>query len=264
MGIREVQIVTKANLLAQAVFTAVSLIMTTSFTQEARSADLDRSVEAYGSYVLYHWNKDEKLRNHPAPQIITNLDPNTKILGACVSNYNGKLATDIGGTSYCARSNTIYVVQSQIDPLYKHFGPAAVAYVVAHEYGHYLQSVFAIPYRKVISELQADCLSGAILGQGAKVLDITARDIINMARAAYTIGSTSHGSGAQRAYAVYAGFGLSPEITCSAKDMQKLAANQVKDPTFRKLSTKRSTEGIDLDRPQSHLRSISGSLFGSP
>ena len=111
----------KANLLAQAVFTAASLLCITSFTQEARSADLNRSVEAYGSYVLYHWNKDEKLRNHPAPQIITDLDPNTKILGACVSNYNGKLSTDIGGTSYCKRSNTIYVVQSQIAPLYKHF-----------------------------------------------------------------------------------------------------------------------------------------------
>lgn len=255
---------TKARFLAQALFTAATLVFIPSLTQEARSADLDSSVEAFGSYVLYHWNKDEKLRNHPAPQIITNLDPNTKILGACVSNYNGKLATDIGGTSYCARSNTIYVVQSQIDPLYEHFGQAAVAYVIAHEYGHYLQTVFAIPYREVISELQADCLSGAILGQGAKELDITAGDMINMARAAYAIGSTSHGSGAQRAYAVYAGFGLSPEITCSTKDMQKLAINQVKDPTFKKLSTKRSTESIDLDRPQSHLRAISGSLFGSP
>lgn len=253
----------KANLLAQAVFTAASLLCITSFTQEARSADLNSSVEAYGSYVLYHWNKDEKLRNHPAPQIITDLDPNTMILGACVSNYNGKLSTDIGGTSYCKRSNTIYVVQSQIAPLYKHFGPAAVAYVIAHEYGHYLQSVFDLPYLAPVSELQADCLSGAILGQGAKALDITARDIINMAQAAYTIGSTSHGSGAQRAYAVYAGFGLSPEITCSIKDIQKLANNQVKDPTFKQLSTKRSTEGIDLDRPQSHLRSISGSLLGS-
>lgn len=255
---------TKANLLVQAVFTAACLLFTPSLTKEAKSADLDRSVEAFGSYVLYHWNKDKKLRNYPAPQIITNLDANTKILGACVSNYNGKLATDIGGTSYCRRSNTIYVVQSQIAPLYEHFGPAAVAYVIAHEYGHYLQSVFDIPYLKTISELQADCLSGAILGQGAKVLDITARDIINMAQAAYTIGSTSHGSGAQRAYAVYAGFGLSPEITCSTKDMQKLAANQVKDPTFKKLSAKRSADGINLDRPQSNLKSISGSLLGSP
>ena len=83
-----------------------------------------------------------------------------------------------------------------------------------------------------------------------------------MAQAAYTIGSKSHGTGAQRAYAVYAGFGLSEEISCSTADMKKLAASQINDPVFKKLASQRSANGVDLDKPQTHLKSITGSLLG--
>ena len=245
-------------------FTAASLPLLPPVGVNAKNPSLDESVEAFGSYVLYHWNKDKKLSEYQPPQIITNISSDTKVLGACVSTYNGRSATDVGGTSYCSTSNTIYVVQNQIAPLYKYFGPAAVAYIIAHEYGHYIQSVFGMPYIRTVSELQADCLSGAILGQGANVLGITSGDIINMAEAAYTIGSTSHGSGAQRAYAVYAGFGLSSELSCSTADMQKLAASNVKDPMFMKLSSRRGLSAVNSDQPQIHLRSISGSLLGSP
>jgi len=133
--------------------------------------------------------------------------------------------------------------------------------VVTHEYGHYLQSAFSIPYQKVVSELQADCLSGAILGQGAKELGITSRDIISMAQAAYSIGSDSHGTGAQRAYAVYAGFGQSAEITCSTADIQKLAAGKISDPVYGKMASKRSLSQANLDTPQTYLKTISGSLL---
>ena len=245
-------------------FGAISalFLIITGGNDQARSASLDQSVEAFGSYVIYHWQKDPKLKQYNPPQIITNVRSDTKVLGGCVSNHGGRIATDVGGTSYCPRVNTIYVVQEQLEPLYKHFGPAAIAYVIAHEYGHYLQTVFDIEYEQPQSELQADCLSGAILGQGAKELGITSRDIINMAQAAYSIGSKSHGTGAQRAYAVYAGFGQSPEITCSTSDMKKLAAGRVSDPVFKQLATQRSANGVDLNKPQTYLKSISGSLLG--
>ena len=239
---------------------ALGLLVTTS-NYRARSASLDQSVEAFGSYVIYHWQKDPKLKNFNPPQIITNVQSDTKVLGGCVSNHGGRLATDVGGTSYCPPTNTIYVVQEQLEPFYKHFGPAAIAYVIAHEYGHYLQTKFEMDYEQPISELQADCLSGAILGQGADELEITSRDIINMAQAAYSIGSKSHGSGAQRAYAVYAGFGQSPEITCSSADMKKLAAGKINDPVFKKLASQRSANGVDLNKPQTYLKSISGSFL---
>ena len=156
----------------------------------------------------------------------------------------------------------MYRIMEQLAPFYKHFGPAAIAYVIAHEYGHYLQTVYEMEYVQPYSELQADCLSGAILGQGADDLEITSRDIINMSQAAYSIGSKSHGTGAQRAYAVYAGFGQSPEISCSTADMKKLAAGQINDPVYKKLASQRSANGVDLNKPQTYLKSISGSLLG--
>lgn len=236
-------------------------LITTAHTQKAKADGLNKSVEAFGNYVIYHWQKDPKLREFNPPQIITNVQSDTKVLGGCVSNHGGRIAQDIGGTSYCSRVNTIYVVQEQLEPFYEHFGPAAIAYVIAHEYSHYLQHSFGMEYTQPVSELQADCLSGAILGQGANELEITTRDIINMSQAAYTIGSKSHGTGAQRAYAVYAGFGQSPEITCSTSDMTKLSTNQINDPVFKKLASQRSAEGVDLNKPQKYLKSISGSLL---
>ena len=242
------------------VISALGLLATTA-DYPAKSASLDQSVEAFGKFVIYHWQKDPKLKNFNPPQIITNVQSDTKVLGGCVSNHGGRLATDVGGTSYCPPTNTIYVVQKQLEPFFKHFGPEAIAYVIAHEYGHYLQTKFKMDYEQPVSELQADCLSGAILGQGAAELEITSRDIINMAQAAYSIGSKSHGTGAQRAYAVYAGFGQSPEITCSTTDMKKLAAGNINDPVFKKLASQRSANGVDLNKPQTYLKSISGSFL---
>ena len=236
-----------------------------AFLTPTASASLNDSVEAFGRYVLYHWQQDSKLNKFNPPQIITNVDSNTKVLGGCVSNFNGRIAEDVGGTSYCPAVNTIYVVQEQLRPFYQEFGPAAIAYVMAHEYGHYLQNIFGIQYQQPISELQADCLSGAILGQGASDLNISSRDIIDMAETAYSIGSKSHGTSAQRAYAVYAGFGQSPELSCSIEDMKKLAANQVNDPVFQQLASMRPgtrSAGADLSAPQTYLKSISGSLLG--
>ena len=221
---------------------------------------LQTAVVSFGNYLLKHWKADKNLRKYNPPQIITNISSTTQILGGCVSASKGTVSRDVGGTSYCPSSNTIYIVQDQLMPLYKYFGPASTAYVLAHEYGHYVQNVFDLPYKKVVSELQADCLSGSILGQGYKQLGITPDDVVNMAMTAYSIGDPSHGTGAQRAYAVYTGFGYSNEIKCSTKDMTKLSANQIADPTFRKLLNQRSTGRSVEYGKQENLTSISGSL----
>jgi hypothetical protein len=61
----------------------------------------------------------------------------------------------------------MFVVVEQLRPLYEAFGPAAVGYAIAHEYGHYIQTKFQMGGSPVTKELQADCLAGAILGQSA-------------------------------------------------------------------------------------------------
>jgi len=245
------------KLLAGAAILSLSL---QPYAQAETYSDIQNAVVQFGTYILKHWRNDKNLRSYNPPQIITNISSTTEILGGCVGVSEGRVSRDVGGTSYCPASNTIYVVQEQIRPLFKYFGRASTAYILAHEYGHYIQAVLDIPYKKVVSELQADCLSGSILGQGYRELGITPNDIVNMAMTAYSIGSTTHGTGAQRAYAVYTGFGYSNEIKCTAKDMDKLSKNQISDPMFIKLAAQRSGETKANYGKQEYLQSISGSL----
>jgi len=223
-------------------------------------ANIQPSIVQFGNYVLKHWRNDQKLNKFNPPQIITNISSSTQVLGGCVSAVAGKISRDVGGTSYCPASNTIYVVPEQIIPLFTYFGPASTAYVLAHEYGHYIQAALEIPSKPILSELQADCLAGNILGQGYKELEITPDDIVNMAMTAYSIGDPEHGTGAQRAYAVYAGFGYSKEISCSMEDMKKLSRNKISDPTFHELSKQRSAGKRNEYGSQKYLKGISGSL----
>jgi predicted metalloprotease len=156
----------------------------------------------------------------------------------------------------------MFVVVEQLRPLYEAFGPAAVGYAIAHEYGHYIQSKLQLGGTPVVLELQADCLAGAILGQNSAATGIRQADIALIAQTAYQIGSDSHGSGDQRAFAVYSGLGQSAELSCKTEDMEKLARNNVRDPRFGSLASLRSGSGpaVTYQPRGPHLRSVSGSL----
>ena len=67
-----------------------------------------------------------------------------------------------------------------------------------------------------------------------------------MALAAYGIGSASHGSGAQRSYALMAGMGI-VNYGCTTEEMYRLSNNDINDPIFKKLRNTRSgSGGVDL------------------
>lgn len=226
-------------------------------------AGLQELVEGFSAYLLEHWQKDPKLKDTPPPQIITGISSKSTVFGGCIGiNATGKLTREVGGTSYCPPTNTIFVVQEQLQRYREAFGDIAVGYALAHEYGHYLQNRFQLDAEIVPMELQADCLAGAILGQNYQQLGLTQYDIITMADLAYKLGDETHGTGAQRAYAVYTGLGHSRELTCATGDMIKLSKNQVTDPRLATLSTWRSAGAKPFSIPDrgSQLKSISGSL----
>ncbi|MCP9826458.1 hypothetical protein [Synechococcus sp. EJ6-Ellesmere] len=222
--------------------------------------DMDSSIEAFSEYLIRHWSQDPKLKKFPPPQIITNIKSDSKVIGGCIGINDGQLSNDVGGTSYCSSTNTIFVVPDQIEPLHRFFGRAAVNYVLAHEYGHYLQNLFQISGEPVVMELQADCLAGAIIGQGYEELKVTQQDIVNMALTAYSIGDKSHGAGPQRAYAVYTGLGQSDELTCKKEDIAKLSLGQIQDPVFKKVTQQRSAGEVQFNGKGPNLRTISGSM----
>ena len=80
-----------------------------------------------------------------------------------------------------------------------------------------------------------------------------------MASAAYAIGSESHGSGAQRAYALLSGMGR-VDLTCSMDSIDKLVKNEIDDPLYKTFSkTRGSGKSVDLE-PSPYKKDAAGLL----
>jgi len=63
---------------------------------------------------------------------------------------------------YCSRSNSIHYDQSFMNDLLTDIGDFAVAFVIAHEWGHFIQDRLGLFTQSSLdNELQADCLAGA-------------------------------------------------------------------------------------------------------
>ncbi|NET55036.1 MAG: hypothetical protein F6K47_02175 [Symploca sp. SIO2E6] len=99
---------------------------------------------------------------------------------------------------------------------YNH-GDAALAYIVAHEYAHAMQTAFGFqPNITPISELQADCLAGFYLGVIPNIVFDTS-DILEIGSFAHSVGDFEtwhddhHGTPKQRIKAVSIGIDASSE-----------------------------------------------------
>lgn len=116
----------------------------------------------------------------------------------------------VRATHYCGRNHTVYVTQQDIKFAYR-YGDAALAYIIAHEYAHAMQTAFNfMPRSTPAAELQADCLAGVYLGVIPN-LTLDERDVQEITTFAYRIGDYSvwsrqhHGTPAQRVKAVALG-----------------------------------------------------------
>ncbi|BAY61407.1 hypothetical protein NIES22_14720 [Calothrix brevissima NIES-22] len=114
------------------------------------------------------------------------------------------------GSLYCKLNHTVYITTQDIQMAY-HFGDAALAYIVAHEYAHAMQTAYGFePRITPISELQADCLAGVYLGLIPNIV-FDERDTLEIASLAYHIGDYDwgsrhhHGTPEQRVKAVVLG-----------------------------------------------------------
>jgi predicted metalloprotease len=118
--------------------------------------------------------------------------------------------------SYCRFDKVVYVNYAFLQELNADFGYDGVAAVFAHEYGHHVQNLLGMSAQSqtVSSELQADCMSGAVMRWLSTVF--TQLDRARLSYMFWTVGDDSlgvatgypHGRGAQRQVAWNAGWNL--------------------------------------------------------
>ena len=175
------------------------------------------------------------------PQIIS-LNPNSKILYGCSSRNNSK---NIGGSSYCSFSNTIFLTNDQLKFFYEEKGKSGIAYLMAHEFAHAVQHAVFNELDNPAKELQADCIAGIFT---SSMLNISRSEMLSLAQLSLHLGSDVHGTGSQRAYALLTGLGVL-EGTCFDKDMNKLAKGKVNNKSvMRLLNSRTGLASIDIEK----------------
>jgi uncharacterized protein len=203
----------------------------TSPTVRSRGRNEPQTIDAFLTDVLQdidrYWTRTFAENDLPEPRVSYEwVSPGGRSVTSC-----GALADD-DAAFYCPADDTIYVAQQFAADLYRGVlrglpgeratgaraaGDFAVAYVLAHEYGHNLQQELGVfDNRETPSarpfELQADCLAGtwahSVYAEGA----LQPGDIEEASNAALAVGdfdvgnAQHHGTPQERRTALLTGF----------------------------------------------------------
>ena len=124
-----------------------------------------------------------------------------------------RLTSQCTRTAYTPKTATVCITPGMTQALAR-IGDGALAYVVAHELAHHLQSAIPAVTRGFTSrtqlELQADCLAGLLLARNRQV-NFTERDVVEAFKAASKLGDRTydhfdhHGTGEMRQLAIRSG-----------------------------------------------------------
>lgn len=181
----------------------------------AQELSTQEAVHVLATKLTSAWEQTfNKNGRFPSPQILFGIG-GTYAYGSCQTASG---STIIPGSFYCAKTNTIILEYSQLEELRTRFGDGAVVYALAHEYAHYIQTVFGIRNSITVQELQADCIAGAILSSASSALGLDQKDILEIVTAAEAIGGGSHGTSEQRSSAVMFGMKKGAISACSTED----------------------------------------------
>ncbi len=114
--------------------------------------------------------------------------------------------------AYCSRDDHIYFSETFAVFTLNQFGDGALAYVMAHEYAHNVQSERGRRNGSdddvdiVVAELHSDCLAGAYLGDLRERGQLEEGDYREAQTLAVNLGDDDHGSGIARRNALHRGF----------------------------------------------------------
>ena len=160
-------------------------------------------IDDSSSLLLDAWKNDDYLKKVYPPQVIL-LNNKVKVFGGCKSRSTKQLKT-YTFSGYCGLTNTIYLLDDDLDFFYEHLKKHGVLLVLTHEWAHALQHATLSKLTNPKRELQADCLAGELI----KIFDqdIKKEDIDRLSRMAMLMGSNEHGTGEQRKKALLTGLG---------------------------------------------------------
>ena len=222
----------------------IAIICLLIFPVKAKASTIPELIEKTTVYLIKTWYADENLKDWFPPQVIT-VPSGTRVFGGgCKGSNEG---FDVAGSYYCSPDHTIILDPTQLKTFIKAFGNSSVAYVVAHEFAHALQNALEIRLKAPNHELQADCLAGYFIQKGNKELEITRENILEMSSVAYAIGDKTHGTGAQRTYALLSGMGK-VDSDCSYASIEKLVKGDIDDPLYKAFTrTRGSGKSVNLE-----------------
>jgi uncharacterized protein len=213
---------------------------TTSPTVQSRGRHRPETIDAFLTDLLKdidgYWTRTLRAANLPAPQIRYDwVAPGARVLTGC-----GEPADD-RAAFYCPADDTIYVAQKFAADLYRGVtrglpgesagighagGDFAVAYVVAHEYGHNIQQELGVFDNRVTTaakpyELQADCLAGTWANSVYKQGHLEPGDLEEATNAALAVGdfdfgnAQHHGTPQERRQALLVGYRSGNPSACA-------------------------------------------------
>ncbi|WP_269609271.1 neutral zinc metallopeptidase [Prochlorococcus marinus] len=229
----------------------LSALANPNLFQKIKDAKMNSVIDKTTGYLFTKWVANDEI-SLPPPQVIP-IAAGTTVYGVCGSYMSGD---DVGGSSYCPRTNTIFLVPEQLRSFQKEFGLSAIAYVVAHEFSHAIQKAYKIRLPLPDLELQADCMAGVMIHKGSEELGITREDTIAMSKFAYSSGDPTHGTGEQRAYALAVGMGVI-KGSCEASEMSLLAEDKI--DTSRFANTRSISRKVNLNATP-YPKTILGSI----
>jgi predicted metalloprotease len=214
---------------------------TTSPTVRSRGSNEPQTIDVFMERVLanvdQYWTRTFAAAGLPEPRVgFQPVAPGRPRLTSC-----GTLADD-SAAFYCPADDTIYVAQQFAADLYRGVvdglpgeragygraaGDFAVAYVLAHEYGHNLQQELGVfdneagrsarPF-----ELQADCLAGSWAHSVFEAGQLEPGDLEEATSAALAVGDFDvgnerhHGTPIERRDALLAGYRSGEPARCNA------------------------------------------------
>jgi uncharacterized protein len=203
-------------------------------TMEQFLTAVTKDVDAYWTTVF----KDSGL---PEPRVSYDWIPAGQTAASACGEDGGTLGD--GAAAYCSGDDTIYISQKFATDIYdgaldqalpgssqgygRTVGDFAVAYIVAHEYGHQIQDELGLFQRygdqlpTMAFELEADCYAGTWANSAYRDNRLEDGDVQEALDAALAVGDFDasnpghHGTPAQRAEAWNAGFESGDPAACS-------------------------------------------------